>query len=108
MRVITEQEARRTAEAVLQGMSSVPGVPPLAITDVEEYPACWVLYYQSVRYIETGSFLDSVAGNAPILVDRRTGQPHETGTARPTEYYVAEYSGGRHSCALCTGGEPQA
>jgi Immunity protein 35 len=92
---------------MLQDMSSVPGVPPLAITDVEERQGCWVLYYQSVRYIETGSFLDSVAGNAPILVDRRTGQAHETGTARSIDYYVAEYSNGRHTCALCTTAQPQ-
>ncbi|MCM0677222.1 YrhB family protein [Micromonospora phytophila] len=99
--MITEQEARRTAKAVLQDMSSVPGVPQLAITDLEERQTCWVLYYQSVRYIETGSFLDSVAGNAPILVDRTTGQPHETGTARPIDFYIAEYTNGRHTCAFC-------
>lgn len=100
--MITEQEARRTAEAVLQDMSSMPGVPPLAITQVEERQVCWVVYYQSERYIETGSFLDSVVGNAPILLDRQTGQRHETGTARPIDYYVAEYASGRHTCALCT------
>ncbi len=102
MEVITDREARKTAEAVLRDMSAVPGVPPLAITDVEEHGDCWVVFYQSARYIETGSFLDSVAGNAPILVDRRTGLPHETGTAHSTAYYVTEYANGRHTCALCT------
>ncbi|MFI5490354.1 hypothetical protein [Micromonospora echinaurantiaca] len=53
--MISEQEARRTADAVLQDMFSVPGMPPLAITQLEERQACWVVYYQSVRYIETGS-----------------------------------------------------
>ena len=67
MPVITEQEARRTAEAVLQDMSSVPGMPPLAIMNVEERQACWVVYYQSVRYIETGSFLDSSLQRSPYL-----------------------------------------
>ncbi|WP_327030982.1 YrhB family protein [Micromonospora sp. NBC_01740] len=99
--MLKEQQARGTAEAVLRDMSSEPGVPPLVITCVEEHPVCWVFYYQSARHIESGSFLDSVIGNAPIIVDRSTGQPHETGTARSIEYYVAEYSSGRHTCALC-------
>lgn len=106
MPVITEQEARRTAEAVLQEMSSLRGMPPLAIMNVEERQACWVVYYQSVRYIETGSFLDSLVGNAPILVDRQTGQRHQTGTAQQIDYYVAEYVSGRHTCELCTTVQP--
>ncbi|MFJ8582365.1 YrhB domain-containing protein [Micromonospora sp. NPDC093277] len=107
MRVVNEQEARSTAEETLRAMSSKPGVPPLAITDVEEYPGCWVFYYQSVRYIETGSCRDSVAGNAPILVDRSTGQPHATGTARSTEYYLTEYADQRHTCELCRSPGPR-
>ncbi|MCO1596195.1 YrhB family protein [Micromonospora sp. RHAY321] len=99
--MINEQDARTTAEAVLRDMSTEPGVPPLAITNVEEHPTCWVFYYQSVRYIESGSFLDSVAGNAPILVDRNTGQHHQTGTARSAGYYISEFANGRHTCALC-------
>ncbi|SIR92011.1 Immunity protein 35 [Micromonospora avicenniae] len=102
MPVITEREARRAAEAVLQDMSSVPGMPSLAIMNVEERQACWIVYYQSARYIETGSFLDSLVGNGPILVDRQTGRRHQTGTAQPIDYYVA----GRHTCALCTAAQP--
>ncbi|MEV6373514.1 YrhB domain-containing protein [Micromonospora musae] len=105
--MITEHEARRTAEAVLQDMSSrQPGMPPLAIMHVEEHQACWVFGYQSVRYIETGSFLDSLVGNGPILVDRQTGQPHTTGTALPSDYYVAEYVSGQHTCDFCTTAQP--
>ncbi|MFY1597039.1 YrhB domain-containing protein [Micromonospora sp. WMMD737] len=109
MRVINQQAARSAAEEALRAMSSDPAVPPLAITHVEERPGCWIFYYQSVRYVQTGSFLDSVAGNAPILVDWNTGQPHVTGTARSTEYYLAEFADGRHTCELCCspGSTPQ-
>ncbi|MFG1867470.1 YrhB domain-containing protein [Micromonospora arborensis] len=99
--MISEQEARSTAEEMVRAMSSEPDVPPLAITSVEEHPECWVFYYQAVRYIETGSIMDSVAGNAPILVERTTGQPHWTGTARSIGYYLTEYANGRHACELC-------
>ncbi|MGC4885584.1 YrhB domain-containing protein [Micromonospora sp. DT227] len=99
--MINQHEARGVAEGALRTMSSVSGVPPLAITEVEERPGCWVFYYQSARYLQTGSFLDSVAGNAPIIVDRNTGQPHVTGTARSTAYYLAELAEGRHTCELC-------
>ncbi|MET7667762.1 YrhB domain-containing protein [Micromonospora luteifusca] len=99
--VISEQEARSTAEELVRAMSSEPDVPPLAIMGVEEHPECWVFFYQTVRYIETGSIMDGVAGNAPILVERTTGQPHWTGTARSISYYLTEYANGRHTCELC-------
>ncbi len=99
--MIDEGYARRAAEANLRKMSAEPGVPPLALTGMAEYRACWVFFYQSARYLRTGNFLDGVAGNAPILVDRVTGQIHETGTARSIEHYVAEFNAGRHTCPLC-------
>jgi hypothetical protein len=101
--VIDEGYARRAAEAHLRKMSAEPGVPLLAITAMAEYRACWVFFYQSARYLQTRNFLDCVAGNAPILVDRVTGQIHGTGTARSIEHYVAEFTAGRHTCALCRG-----
>ncbi|MEV4491170.1 YrhB domain-containing protein [Micromonospora coxensis] len=99
--MINEREARDTAEEVLRAMSSEPDMPRLAITRADEHPNCWVFFYQSVRYLETGSFLESLVGNAPILVDRNTGQPHLTGTAQPIDYHLAEYADGRHTCHLC-------
>jgi len=51
----------------------------------------WVFFYSSKKYLETGDFHDAVARNAPIIVDRRDGSIHSTGTAEPIEIYIERY-----------------
>ena len=45
----------------------------------------------AARYLETGDLSFCLAGNAPIIVDARTGAATVTGTAHPVEHYIAEY-----------------
>ncbi len=52
----------------------------------------WVFFYHSKRHQETGNLSDLFAGNAPILVDRDTGETHPTGTVRPVADYIHEYT----------------
>ena len=61
-----------------------------------ERPFGWVFFYQSKRYLESGEFEFCLAGNAPLIVDRRTGEVHVTGTARPIETYIAAYESSEH------------
>jgi hypothetical protein len=51
----------------------------------------WVFFYQSREYVETGDFAHRLVGNAPLIVNRLTGEVRSTGTAHPTEYYLTEY-----------------
>ena len=44
----------------------------------------------------TGEAKYAVAGNAPLIVNRNTGEVLPTGTARPVEQYIAEYEA-RHA-----------
>jgi immunity protein 35 of polymorphic toxin system len=48
----------------------------------------WVFFYESVDYLRSGDFRDALAGNAPIVVDKASGQLHVTGTAEPLEVYL--------------------
>jgi len=64
-----------------------------------ERPYGWVFFYQSKRYLETRDPSDALAGNAPLIVDRLTGQVTVTGTAHPTEYYLAQYEAARNAGA---------
>jgi hypothetical protein len=41
--------------------------------------------------VETRNFLYALGGNGPYIVNRYTGEVRVTGTARPTEEYIAEY-----------------
>jgi len=51
----------------------------------------WIFFYQTKKYLQTGDFLDALAGNAPYIVNKYTGGIIETGTAKPIEDYIAEY-----------------
>ncbi|WP_444893706.1 YrhB domain-containing protein [Microbulbifer sp. TRSA001] len=51
----------------------------------------WVFFYQSKTYVETGDFRNMLAGNAPIIVNRDTGQLSYAGTAHDIECYIKEY-----------------
>jgi hypothetical protein len=51
----------------------------------------WVFFYTSERYLKTGDISDAVAGNAPYIVNRHTGEVRVTGTAQPIEHYIDEY-----------------
>ena len=51
----------------------------------------WVFFYNTQRYLETRNFRDALAGNAPFIVNRYTGELRVTGTAHPIEHYIAEY-----------------
>jgi hypothetical protein len=52
--------------------------PPqlLVIQDdlTEDHGWCWVFFFNSQRYLETGEFRYALAGNGPILVEKRTGE----------------------------------
>jgi hypothetical protein len=54
-------------------------------------PYGWVFFWQSKRYIETRDPMDSLLGNAPIIVDRVNFELLGTGTADPIEHYLKEY-----------------
>jgi hypothetical protein len=66
----------------------------LAVTRADEYDFGWVYFYNSAEYTETGDVLSSLAGNAPLIVDRTTCKLYSTGTAHPIEHYVEEFRQG--------------
>jgi len=84
-------EARRKVRDYLDELSERMSID-LAIdeeaTRVESW--CWVFFYNSRAYIETGSFSHALAGNGPIVVDRGTGAIHELTTARPIDEQLEE------------------
>ncbi|MGJ0194787.1 YrhB domain-containing protein [Pantoea sp. RRHST58] len=47
--------------------------------------------FQSREYLETGDFSTQLAGNAPFIIDKDTGEIHELGTAYPIEKYLQDY-----------------
>ena len=89
---MTKDSARAAAEAFVADTGRRIGVD-LAILDdrTVEFDSGWVFFYDSRKYIESGSLSDALAGNAPLIVSRRDCSVHVTGTARPVEDYIREF-----------------
>jgi hypothetical protein len=70
------------------------GVPELVLLPehTREEPYGWVFFYQSREHVETGTVGSMLAGNAPLLVLRDSGELRVLGTARPVDDYLADYS----------------
>jgi len=64
-----------------------------ALVDVatREYPRCFVFFYQSKKFIETGDFGLMLVGQGPVLVSREDGRVFETGSAFSTCHYVKAF-----------------
>ena len=57
----------------------------------------WIFFYDSKNHVETGDLRYAIAGNSPILVERKTGFIYETGTAKPVDHYIHLYENGELS-----------
>jgi hypothetical protein len=88
------QVALARVEQLLGRLSEQLGIE-LAIDEAatREEPSCWVFFYNSRAYIETGSFSHALAGNGPIVVDKDTGALHELVTARSVDEQLEELRG---------------
>ena len=86
--MLSERDARQIANEYLDSDVYV-------ITSVEEVDPGWIVYYDSRQHQQTGEFRHSVAGNAPLIVDRDDGSVHITGTAHPVAEYVRQYAESR-------------
>lgn len=56
-----------------------------------EFECGWFFFYQTTNLVEIAGIMVGLGGNAPIIVDRRDGSVHVTGTAYPHEKYIQDY-----------------
>ena len=56
-----------------------------------EFELGWVFFYQSEEFVRTGQPSAQFAGNAPLLVNRFSGEVAATGTALPLQHYINQY-----------------
>lgn len=70
---------------------------PVVITLQGRFAEGWFFCFESYEYLETGEFSAQLAGNAPFIVDKDTGEIHELGTAYPLEKYLYDYEENKHN-----------
>lgn len=86
---VTRDLARESASRYLSGIGLCVDVDVVILDEnIEKFDCCWVFYYQSKKFIETGDRRFALLGNSPVLVDSTTGEAFGSGTAYPIEYYV--------------------
>jgi hypothetical protein len=54
-----------------------------------------IYVYNSKKYIETDDYRYCLLGNAPFLVENKTGNIVVFGTSHQKNYYIQEYEAGR-------------
>lgn len=60
-----------------------------------EFESGWVFFYQTKEYTETRDITKMIANNAPIIIDKKDGSLHITGTELPIEKYIRNYVRGK-------------
>jgi len=86
--VLEKSQCRDLAEARLAVISVESGEPCVLLQEEVERKAVMAYFYQSAAYVESGNPLDALAGNAPLLVNRVSGEVVMAGTALPVEHYI--------------------
>jgi hypothetical protein len=90
--MLTKEEARAIAlREILKRWEIEDDEPVIVDEDTIEEDFGWVFFYESRIYVETQIFSYCLAGNAPIMVNRRDGSVVVTGTDRPFDLYIEEY-----------------
>jgi hypothetical protein len=90
--MITKKEAIERMHEYLRNLQKDSGQELVMVEDSTlEYSFGWVFFYEAKAFLLEGVRSARLAGNAPLIIDRRDGSFHETGTAYPIEFYVENY-----------------
>ena len=90
---VAETISREDATAIARVEVERLGRGAFALLDsaTAEVDVGWVFFFQSARNVETGNERDALAGNGPMLVDRRDGSLHHCWSGEPWDAAVDRY-----------------
>jgi Immunity protein 35 len=83
--VLHQAEARQIVEEFIRDKVQPRTTNDLVISDMEEFPTCWIAIYNTRKFVETGSFRDALAGNGPLIINKRTRSVRMGLTGQPVE-----------------------
>ena len=64
---------------------------PVVITLHGRFSQGWYFCFEAREFLETGDEAARLAGNAPCIVDKGSGEIHSLGTTKPLEEYLQDY-----------------
>lgn len=70
-----------------------PPDQPWAIAEdhTQEIASAWIFFYNTRRYLESGSVIHKLAGNGPIFVNKTTGEVQFYGSTPALEVIIENY-----------------
>ena len=90
--MISRDEARALAMANIRANWSVRDDEPwLNDGATMDEDSMWVFFYTSKRYHDTKNFLYKLAGNGPVVVDKKSGAVTRLGTSGGVQHQLAEF-----------------
>ena len=90
--MINAEQARQKVEEYLrQKFSNRPYELVVMDSLTREEDFGWLFFFNTREFVETGDMNAALGGNAPLLVERETGELHVTGTTHPVEHYVESF-----------------
>jgi alkanesulfonate monooxygenase SsuD/methylene tetrahydromethanopterin reductase-like flavin-dependent oxidoreductase (luciferase family) len=81
---------KEQAEAVAVAELNDDNVSILVDQTIERHWG-WMFFYQSKRWIETRDLRDAIIGNAPVFVNRDTGECRFIGTSQTVAEQIEAY-----------------
>lgn len=97
--MLSDVECRALAEQYLLRLAQEWGEELVLLPSPLETPATFAFFYNAADFVATGNYMYALAGNAPLMVSKLTGEIKEAGTALPTEHYVREFEAMREGSA---------
>ena len=90
--MITKQQAQEAVAAELRTKCQIPSDSFVIIENLTvEKPFGWIFFYDSKKYLETGSIDHAIAGNGPVFVNKRDGTIEFCGSHKSLQEFISEY-----------------
>ncbi|SHG63571.1 YrhB domain-containing protein [Massilia sp. CF038] len=102
--MLIEVECRAFAEQYLLRLAQECGEELVLMPSSFETSATFAFFYNTKEFLATGNYIYALAGNAPLMVSKLTGEMKVAGTALPIEDYVREFEAMRGRSALGASG----
>ena len=64
---------------------------PVVITLHGRFSQGWYFCFEAREFLETGDEAARLAGNAPFIIDKDSGEIHSLGTAKPLDEYLQDH-----------------
>lgn len=99
--MLSKQQAISVVESRLACLHTPPAGDSWIVfsESIEERQSCFIVFWGSRKFHETGELKFAVAGNAPYIVDRVSGLILETGTEFAIGTYIAQFEASRTKLA---------